>query len=158
MNGFLAVDAIHATQYFMASEVAVSEAVALFFYRLARARRKAGCHHLTIFLDNNSTHQDLMRYQLYWKLKANPALHDFRLEFKYTPRYSPDFNLVDYAIHLVRLKLLHHLPAKTTIAEVALILADFFRTKQLQTAVQIRHTINHILKLGGLSSPLTSGI
>ena len=142
----------------MASEVSVSEAVAIFFYRLAITRYEAGCRHLTIYLDNNSTHHDQMRYTLYWQLKSDPRLHDFRIQFKYTPRYSPDFNLVDYSIHLVRLKLLHHLPAKATIADVERILSNFFKHKQLQTAEQIRNTINHILKLGGIQNELASRI
>lgn len=142
----------------MASEVAVSEAVAIFCYRLAEARHSAGIEQLIIYLDNNSTHRDQMRYELYWQLKANPSLQDMRVEIKYTPRYSPDFNLVDYIIHLVRLKVLHHLPAKMTIDEIEALLSDYFTTKQTQTAEQVRNIINHILKLGGLSDGLTSRI
>ncbi len=142
----------------MASELSVSAAVAIFFCRLALTRHHAGCRHLTIYLDNNSTHQDQMRYTLDRLLKSNPQLQDFRIEFNYTPRYSPDFNLVDYSIHLVRLKLLHHLPAKATMADIERSLSDFFRHKQLQTAEQIRNTINHILNLGGVQNGLTSGI
>ena len=40
------------------------------------------------------------------------------INFIYTPTYSPNFNLVEYIIHLLRLKLLHHLPLGITIQEV----------------------------------------
>ena len=33
-----------------------------------------------------------------------------QVEFLHTPPYSPDFNLAEYIIHLLRLRFLHHLP------------------------------------------------
>lgn len=41
------------------------------------------------------------------------------IEFIHTPPYSPDYNLVEYLIHQLRLKLLHHQPAGTTIEMLA---------------------------------------
>jgi hypothetical protein len=37
------------------------------------------------------------------------------IEFIYLPPYSPNFNLVEYLIHLLRLRLLHHLPIRNQI-------------------------------------------
>ena len=69
------------------------------------------------------------------------------MEFIYLPPYSPNFNLAEYLIHLVRLRLLHHLPIATDIEQVEIRLKRFFETQQLQTAIQIKNTIQHIYNL-----------
>ncbi len=86
-------------------------------------------------------------------MHANPEcqdLKDFEIRFFYTPPYSPDFNLVEYIIHQLRLKLLHRLPSKTTLEEVKNKIINYLKSNQLQTKEQIKNTINHILKLGGV--------
>ena len=40
------------------------------------------------------------------------------VDFIHTPIYSPKFNLVEYIIHLSRLKLLHHLSWDVKIQEI----------------------------------------
>jgi transposase len=69
------------------------------------------------------------------------------IEFIYLPPYSPNFNLVEYLIHLLRLRLLHHLPIGTTIEQIQLRIKNFFETHQLQTPIQIESTIQHIYNL-----------
>lgn len=158
MNGFLAIDAFQGTEYFAVSEVSSAEAVSLYLYRLVLSSHKQGNHQLTVYTDNNSTHKAQMREKLDELVTSDEKLIDFHIDIKYTPPYSPDFNLSEYLIHLTRLRLLHHLPAKATIQDVEKRLYDFFDAKQLQTRRQIRNTINHILALAGLPEGLDSGI
>ena len=70
------------------------------------------------------------------------------IEFVHTPAYSPDFNLAEYEIHLLRLQTLHHLPSNITIAEIEKILKD---VKILMTSEQILKTLNHIFALVPMS-------
>jgi len=46
------------------------------------------------------------------------------VEFIHRPAYSPDFNLAEYEIHLLRLEKLHHLPSNVIIAEIERKLED----------------------------------
>ena len=66
------------------------------------------------------------------------------VEFIHTPAYSPDFNLAEYKIHLLRLEKLHHLPSNVTIAEIKRKLED---VKILMNSEQILNTLNHIFSL-----------
>jgi transposase len=66
---------------------------------------------------------------------------DIEVEFIYTPPYSPDFNLVEYLIHQLRLQLLHHQPVDTTIELIRAKLEQYFQVNQLQTPQQI-HAYN----------------
>jgi transposase len=70
-----------------------------------------------------------------------------QIEFLYTPPYSPDFNLAEYLIHLLRLQLLHHLPIDVNIQQVREKLETYFQNSQLQTPEQIQNTIRHICAL-----------
>ncbi|QDL12258.1 hypothetical protein DP113_14700 [Brasilonema octagenarum UFV-E1] len=69
------------------------------------------------------------------------------IEFIYTPPYSPDFNLAEYIIHLLRLEVLHHQPVDTTIQLVQQKLENFLMIKHVQTPEQIQNTIEHIYRL-----------
>ena len=70
------------------------------------------------------------------------------VEFIHTPAYSPDFNLAEYEIHLLRLQKLHHLPSNVTIAEIEQKLKD---VKILMDLEQISRTLEHIFVLVYLS-------
>ena len=41
------------------------------------------------------------------------------VDFIHTPTYSPNFNLVEYIIRLLRLKLLHHLSLDVNIQQAS---------------------------------------
>ena len=69
------------------------------------------------------------------------------VDFIHTPSYSPNFNLAEYIIHLLRLKLLHHLPLGVNIQQIQYMLEKYFQLNQLQTAEQIQNTIHHIYAL-----------
>ena len=153
LNGLLAVDAITGQEYIKLIPQAKAEDVANYFYDLGLKTKAEGFNILSAGIDNNSTHKNKMKYHLWLKMYANPEcqeLHGFKIRFFHTPPYSPDFNLVEYIIHQLRLKLLHRLPSKTTLEEVKNKIIDYLKNKQLQTKEQIKNIINHILRLGGL--------
>jgi len=66
------------------------------------------------------------------------------VELIHTPDYSPDSNLAEYEIHLLRLEKLHDLPANVTIAEIERKLED---VKILMNSEQILNTLDHIFPL-----------
>ncbi len=69
------------------------------------------------------------------------------MSFIYTPPYPPDFNLVEYLIRQLRLKVLHHQPVGMTIHLVREKLEKYLQVNQLQTPQQIQNTIAHICSL-----------
>lgn len=147
MNGFLSVDAISGQEYLILSPGAKTEDVASYMAMLGDDMVQEGYESLTIFLDNNSTHKDKMKRQLDRLLSTLGLREKLTIEFIHIPPYSPDFNLAEYLIHQVRLKLLHHLPLGTTIADIEKEIETYLQNHQLQTPQQIQRIINHILNL-----------
>jgi transposase len=150
LNGLLAVDAQTGQEYLKLTPQAKTEDLVDYFCDLAVDTRQAGYQQLTVIIDNNSTHKDKMRYQLWLKARSLSDLQDFRFKFINTPSYSPDFNLAEYIIHQLRLALLHHLPAEVTLSDIEAKIVNFFKDNHLQTPQQIANTLNHILKLAGV--------
>lgn len=72
---------------------------------------------------------------------------DIAVELIYTPPYSPDFNLAEYLVHQLRLKVLHHQPVDMTIELVCKKLEEYLQLNQLQSPEQIQNTIAHICSL-----------
>ena len=147
LNGLLAVDAVSGEEFLRLVPIAKTEDVALYFGELCKECIQARIKHLTIILDNNSTHKDKLRRYLWAELFTSGIDEQITVEFVYTPPYSPNFNLVEYLIHLLRLRLLHHLPSGTSIEQVEMKLKTFFEAQQLQTPIQISNTIQHIYNL-----------
>ena len=147
LNGLLAVDAVSGEEFLRLVPTAKTEDIALYFGELCKDSIREGIKHLTIILDNNSTHKDKLRRYLWAELFTSGIEEQITVEFVYTPPYSPDFNLAEYLIHLLRLRLLHHLPSSTSIEQVEKRLLTFFETQQLQTPIQISNTIQHIYNL-----------
>ena len=79
---------------------------------------------------------------------------NIEVQFIYTPSYSPNFNLVEYLVHQLRLKVLHHQPVGMTIQMVREKLEKYLQVNQLQTPQQIQNTIAHICSLvhGGIKN------
>ena len=147
LNGLLAVDAVSGEEFLRLVPTAKTEDLALYFGELCKDCIHERIKHLTIVLDNNSTHKDKLRRYLWAELFTSGIDEQITVEFIYTPPYSPNFNLVEYLIHLLRLRLLHHLPSGTSIEQVEMRLLTFFETQQLQTPIQISNTIQHIYNL-----------
>jgi transposase len=152
LNCFVSVDAVTGEEYIGFYNKSTFLEVSDYFYDLILKSHLKGYHKIIIILDNHKTHKDKMRYRLWLKVKANPLLADFEIEYLDTPRYSPDFNLAEYIIHQLRLKLLHHLPSNTTLLQIQNKILNFLKNNKLQTPKQIKNTINHILALGTLTS------
>lgn len=92
-----------------------------------------------------------MRNLLEAQLSELNIKEDIEIEFIYTPPYSPNFNLVEYLIHQLRLQLLHHQPVGMTIELIREKLEKYLQSNQLQTPQQIQNTIAHICSLAALA-------
>lgn len=147
LNGMLCVDAVSGEEYLKFREKSKTEDVSSYFAELCEDSIKESITKITIILDNNSTHKQKMQGQLQAHLSALGISEQIVIEFIYTPPYSPDFNLAEYIIHLLRLELLHHLPVDTTIEQVKQKVELYFQSCQLQTPKQIENTLRHIYAL-----------
>jgi hypothetical protein len=111
---------------------------------LCKDMHKNNVDKLFIALDNNSTHKEKMKKQLREHLQALRLADEIAIEFIHTPAYSPDFNLAEYEIYLLRLQKLYHLPSNITIAEIEQKLKD---VRILMNSEQISRTLEHIFAL-----------
>lgn len=150
LNGFLSVDLITAKEHIEFKESSKTDDVAEYLHNLCVKSESEKYNKITIILDNNSSHKELMRYKLWHLNKSNAKTREIEVEFMYTPAYSPDFNVAEYVIHQIRLKLLHHSKAGSKVKELSEKVLKYIENQSLQTKEQIRNTINHILKLGEL--------
>ena len=143
----MSVDAISGKEYLILSPHAKTEDVTSYMALLCDDMVQEGYEKLSIILDNNSTHKDKMKRQLNSLLSTLGLRDKIHLEFIHIPPYSPEFNLVEYLIHQLRLKLLHHLPLGTTMADIESEIETYLQNHQLQTPQQVQNTINHICNL-----------
>lgn len=143
----IAVDALTGKEYLKLKEKSKTEDVSSYFAQLSQDCLQEGFNKLTVILDNNSTHKNKMKYQLDIHLQNLNIQDKIIVDFIHTPPYSPNFNLVEYIIHLLRLQLLHHLPLGINIQQVQEKLENYFKFNQLQTPHQIQNIIQHIYTL-----------
>jgi transposase len=106
-----------------------------------------GFDKLRIILDNNPTHKQKMQAQLMQHLQQMGLSNEIAVEFLYLPSYSPKLNLVEYVIHLLRLRFLHHLPLGTTLDQIEQQLEQFLSINQFLSAEQVQNTLNFIFSL-----------
>lgn len=90
--------------FFQARQQAKTEQVAEYFSELAAYLHQQGYQHAHFFLDNNTTHQAAMRSIFQQQTSQLPL----QVTFHYFSTYSPKLNIVEYYIHLIRQKWLHH--------------------------------------------------
>jgi hypothetical protein len=121
-----------------------TEDIVKYLADLCEDSQKEAIEKLIIVLDNNSTHREKMKKLLAENLKTSGIGEKLAVEFIHIPKYSPDFNLAEYEIHLLQLEKLHHLPSDVTIAEIEKKLAD---VKILMNPEQILNTLKHIFSL-----------
>ena len=143
----MSVDAVTGEEYLKLAERAKTEDVSRYFSELCHDCVQQGFHKLSVILDNNTTHKRKMCNLLDAQLIELGIKKDIEIEFIYTPPYSPNFNLVEYLIHQLRLQLLHHQPVGMTIELVREKLEKYLQLHQLQTPQQIQNTIAHICSL-----------
>jgi len=144
VNGMLSVNAITGEIYLQLQPKSKTEDVARYLADLCEDAHKEDVERLIIALDNNSTHKEKMKRLLAEYLETSGIAQKLTVEFIHTPAYSPDFNLAEYEIHLLRLEKLHHLPSNVTIAEIEKKLED---VKILMNSEQILNTLKHIFSL-----------
>jgi transposase len=147
LNGRVAVDAVSGEEFLRLSPVARTEELAMYFGELCQDSLSQNIKKLIIILDNNPTHKNKLRRHLKSELIIREIEEKIEIEFIYLPPYSPDFNLAEYIIHLLRLRLLHHVPIGTTIEQARVRIESFLENHQLQNSIQIKNTIQHICNL-----------
>lgn len=144
LNGLLCVDALSGEEFLRLSPQAKSEDVSLYLAELCLDCIELGVTKLSILLDNNPTHKQKMRTQLTKHLVQMGLAEELKLEFIDLPSYSPKLNLVEYVIHLLRLRFLHHLPIGTSLDCIEQKLENFLRSQQFLSAEQVQKTLNFI--------------
>lgn len=148
VNGMLCVDAVSGELYLQLQAHSKTEDVVRYLADLCRDAHRDKVEKLLIVLDNNPTHKAKMKNLLRVELATAGIADEITVEFIHTPSYSPNFNLVEYEIHLLRLEKLHHLPSDVTIAEIKQKLND---VKFLMNEEQISRTLEHIFALAPMS-------
>lgn len=144
----LSVDAVTGEIYLKLQPNSKTEDVSQYLIDLCEDAYKDNMGKLVIVLDNNSTHKEKMKKQLREHLQTVGIADKIVIEFIHTPAYSPDFNLAEYEIHLLRLEKLHHLPSNITISEIE---EKLERVKILMNPEQIFRTLEHIFALAPMA-------
>lgn len=147
LNGLLGVDAQSGEEYFRLRSKAKTEEVSEYLAELCLDCVELGYTRLCIVLDNNPTHKLKMQKQLAVHLEQMGLAPSIEVEYLYLPSYSPKLNLVEYVIHLLRLRFLHHLPIGTTLAQIEQQLNQFLDSQQFLSPEQVQKTLNFIFSL-----------
>ena len=92
LNGLLAVDAVSGEEFLRLVPTAKTADLALYFGELGSYCIQERIKHLTIILDNNSTHKYKLHRYLWAELFTSGIEEQITVEFVYTPPYSPNFN------------------------------------------------------------------
>lgn len=103
-----------------------SDSVALCIYNTSISLQQVGFKKVIYYLDQNPAHKNLMKYNL----ALLPTL-DIQIEFRYIPPYSPKLNIVEFLIHHIRQKKLHHAPHKRNLDEIIIELTEYLNQKKL---------------------------
>ncbi|NJL39480.1 MAG: IS630 family transposase [Leptolyngbyaceae cyanobacterium SM1_4_3] len=147
LNGLLCVDAHSGEEYCRLRPQAKTEDVSEYLAELCLDSVELGYTRLCIMLDNNPTHKLKMQAQLAVHLEQMGLAQSIQVEYLYLPSYSPKLNLVEYVIHLLRLRFLHHLPIGTTLAQIEQQLNQFLASQQFLSPQQVQKTLNFIFSL-----------
>jgi DDE superfamily endonuclease len=136
----LAIELFSADCYFQASKRAKSEDIAQYFASLTTVCQEKGFEKIEIFLDRNSTHKAKMQKRFYELTEDLPVKVNFRL----MAAYSPKLNLVEYAIHLIRQKVLHHSDCKHSLTQFENFIKELCNNQKVVTKQQIINILTHI--------------
>lgn len=99
---------------------------------------------LLIILDNARQHKKKMKAIVTEKLKEQGLQDKIVVRFLHTPPYSPQMNLAEYNIQLIRKKYLKHIPCKMTIDERNEHLIKNIERKNVMNKKQINKIIKRI--------------
>lgn len=139
----LSIDLLSADCLFVANKEAKSEQIAHYFADLASLYEKKGFEKVVIFLDRNPTHKRKMQ-TIFTDLTTQLTI---QTEFRFIAAYSPKLNLVEYAIHLIRQKILHHADSRTCLAEFEASIRELCKDQKLLNKEQIINILEHIESL-----------
>jgi hypothetical protein len=139
----LSIKLFSADCVFSATKSAKSQEVAEYFTELAKHYESKGFERLDIFLDRNPTHKTKMQ-TIFSILTLELAI---KTNFHLMAAYSPKLNLVEYAIHLIRQKVLHHADSKTDLAQFESYIKKLCDNQQLLSKEQIVNILEHIESL-----------
>ena len=142
-NWLLTMDLFSGECHFRASKTARSQQVTEYFADLAACYRADGFERLEIFLDRSTAH--LAKTQ-----NAFAALTEglsINVRFHLMAPYSPALNLVEYAIHLIRLKALHHADCKRSLSEFETIIKELCDNRKILIKERIVNILEHIESL-----------
>ncbi|MDV2992018.1 MAG: IS630 family transposase ISAcma32 [Chroococcidiopsis sp. SAG 2025] len=146
-GGLLCVDALSGEEFFRLNPKAKTEEISEYLAELCLDCVELGYTRLCLILDRNPTHKLKMQAQLAIHLEQMGLAQSIQVEFLYLPSYSPKLNLVEYVIHHLRLRFLHHLPIGTTLTQSEPQLNQFFDSHQFLSAEQVQKTLNFIFSL-----------
>jgi transposase len=144
----LAIDVESGEEYLGLSSHAQSDDVARYMAHLTLQMDEFGVERLEIVLDQNTTHKQKMQ-QLYQEELRQLSLQQQRrikteVVFTYLPAYSPKLNVVEYAIHLLRQRCLHHRPYNMKIEQIEKLLTNELLKKQLLSSLQIINILQYM--------------
>jgi transposase len=139
----LAIDISTAECHFQALKIAKSAEIAQYFADLAVSYETKGFKKLHVFLDGNPTHKGKMQ-TLFDELMQDKQID---VQFHFIAPYSPKLNLVEYAIHLIRQKVLHHADCKTSLNEFVIKVKELCDDQKIVTKQKVENTLNHIYAL-----------
>lgn len=143
-TGMLAVDQSDAQMSINFANKGNARKVAFFMLRLAKKYAKMGKEQVFVVLDNAKTHKTKMRGLLDELMQKTGLAKKIKLKFIDTPAYSPDLNLAEYQIQLIRKEYLHDHPPEMELNEIKQRLRDKLEHEKLQTPKQLQNTIQHI--------------
>ncbi|MBK8442379.1 MAG: transposase [Sphingobacteriales bacterium] len=133
------MDLFDADCLFQANQVAKAEQVAQYFADLSLIYQNKGIKKVVVYLDNNRTHKDKMK-TIYQELTAQLNLE---IDFRYLTPYSLKLNLVEYAIHLIRLNVTHNADCKDSLQKFEQHINELTKQK-IFTKNQIVNILQHI--------------
>ena len=123
--------------------MAKSQQIAEYFADLATQYQARGYDKLDVFLDRNTAHKAKMQ-NIYASLTAQLQI---QVNFHLMAPYSPALNLVEYAIHLIRVKALHHADCKKSLPEFETYIKELCDDQKILTKEQIVNILQHIESL-----------
>lgn len=139
----MAIDLLNAEYFFQANEKAKSEQIAEYFVDLAKHFQDKNKKKIAIFFDRNPTHKKKMQ-DIFAELSKNLTI---RVEFHLMAAYSPKLNLVEYVIHWIRQKVLHHADARKSLPEFQTIIENLCKKGEILNKEQIINILCHIESL-----------
>lgn len=99
-----------------------------------------GYNKVDVFFDGNPTHKNKMQEQF----RKEIADLGVEVKFHFMAPYSPNLNLVEYLIHLIRQKVLHHASCKKNLEDFEIEIKKLCESKELISKQQIINILTHI--------------